>query len=165
MNSYHKDSTVLVTNSRSPNFEWHCMCRDYPLVASIDGRAIVANSAEHLYQALKFDSIADQDIILNAHNAFNSKIVAKGLAGYHDKRPDLMKVVLRLKLEQYASVLFPRLDAIYSSNKHIVEFSTKDSYWGAKPEGAYYVGDNMLGEVWRSVYNEYKQALQAGEVL
>lgn len=164
MNSYAKRDTILVTNSRSPNFEWHCMCRDFPLVATLGSRTMEVKSAEHLYQALKFETIADQDKILNARNAYTSKIVAKELPNYHDKRPDLMKQVLRLKLEQHAGILFPRLDAIYTAKKHIVEYSTRDTYWGAKPEGAYYVGENMLGEIWRSVYNEYRQELQAGGV-
>ncbi len=65
---------------------------------------------------------------------------------WHRDRVDVMRWVLRRKRE----TLPDRIDALLrrTESRPIVEFSTRDDYWGAHADAARYVGANVFGRLW-----------------
>ena len=107
-------------------------------------------SSEGLYQALKFphDTTA-QRAIAQASNGYRSKIMAyapgnKPMPGWDEVRIDAMRVALAFKLDQQ-----PRFGAmlISSAGRTIVENSSRDPFWGARPVNGGYQGSNILGKL------------------
>ena len=57
-----------------------------------------------------------------------------------------MRRVLRLKREADAAGIDAVLDA--TGERSIVEVSTRDPWWGARPVADRYAGRNVLGRLW-----------------
>ena len=68
-----------------------------------------------------------------------------------------MRWVLRMKRETNAAEIDAMLAA--TGERAIVEVSTRDAWWGAKPAGDRYRGANVLGRLWM----ELRQQLRDGD--
>ena len=61
-------------------------------------------------------------------------------------RIDKMRMALRWKYEEHPDEIADLFEA--TAGRPIVEMSTHDAFWGAKPEGEQLVGVNALGRLW-----------------
>lgn len=123
------------------------MASGYPLTVGDH----VFESSEALYQACRYPDHPDvQAEIAAEKNAFKSKLIAK--AHKAKTRPDweqgarvaVMHWAIRVKLirhlDRFGEVL------LSTGMRPIVEFSSKDGFWGALPQrDGTLVGENMLG--------------------
>ena len=109
------------------------------------------SGTEALYQALKFPEDAGaQRAIAAASNGMEAKRAAYMPRYRSSLRPDwddarvgAMRIALCMKLDQH---YFAFCDALLeTSGLRIMENSSRDSFWGAKPYGSGYRGVNMLG--------------------
>ena len=107
-------------------------------------------SSEGLYQAMKFPhSPIRQKAIATAHNGYTAKTVAYQLgeqpeSQWDDHRIDAMRFALAFKLAQNPAFATILLD---SGDHDIIESSSKDSFWGAKPVPDGLQGANILGKL------------------
>lgn len=140
------------------------MSLDVPSAAG----AVRVDSSETFYQLMKFVHRPDlQEGLLAAANAHeNGPRGGKDFATAHagDVTPDwvrglsvvAMRAALRLKLAQHRAAVTAAIAA--AGGLPIVEFSTRDAFWGAKPApGGALVGNNVLGRLWM----EIRSALEA----
>jgi ribA/ribD-fused uncharacterized protein len=112
-------------------------------------------TVEHLYQACKFPLHPNiQEQIINERSPITAKQVSRKYQhlvrqDWDSIRFEVMQWVLEIKLsqnwEKFSSLLLSTL------NKDIVEYTLKDKVWGAKPEGEYLVGQNVLGKLLSSL--------------
>lgn len=127
------------------------MCAGFPL--TIQG--IPIRTSEALYQLSRFPEYPEiQQLILSQKSPMAAKMVTKPYRTEHN-RPDwiqvrvpIMRWCLQVKLQQhpleFGSVLNQTL------GKPIVEYSRKDSFWGAIPissSGEILKGHNILGRL------------------
>ena len=124
------------------------MCSGFPLV--VNNTPI--RSAEALYQACRFPSYPElQSKIIEQSSPMIAKKVTKPYIGntrddWMDVRILIMKWVLRVKLAQNWDVFSKIL--LSTNSIDIVEVSSKDDFWGAKPHGNnIYQGVNALGRL------------------
>ena len=68
-----------------------------------------------------------------------------------------MRWVLRMKREANAAAIDDALAR--TGDRPIVEVSTRDPWWGARPAGDSYRGRNVLGRLWM----ELRQQLRDGD--
>ena len=73
------------------------------------------------------------------------------------QRVNAMRWVLRMKREADTAAIDAALAR--SGECAIVEVSTRDAWWGAKPAGDSYRGANVLGRLWM----ELRQQLRDGD--
>ena len=73
------------------------------------------------------------------------------------QRVNAMRWVLRMKREANAAAIDAALAA--TGERPIVEVSTRDPWWGARPAGDSYRGANVLGRLWM----ELRQQLRDGD--
>ena len=119
--------------------------------------------SESLYQAAKFPSRPDvQQRIAEAPTAREAAATGRtpGLGidpDWNAQRVDVMRWVLRLKREANAD----QIDAVLAAtgDQPIVEVSTRDPWWGARPVAGRYEGRNVLGRLWM----ELRQHLRDGD--
>ena len=76
---------------------------------------------------------------------------------WYEQRVNVMRWVLRMKREANAASIDAALAA--SGERAIVEVSTRDPWWGARPDGDRYRGANVLGRLWM----ELRQQLRDGD--
>lgn len=111
----------------------------------------IANT-EILYQCCRFPLFPklQQDIIA-IENPMEAKTIARKYDSYtrqdwEDVKVDIMRWCLRVKLVQNFDKFSKLLKE--TENKAIVEYSTKDSFWGAMPtEKGKLQGKNVLGRL------------------
>lgn len=114
-------------------------------------------SAEGLYQALKFPGRHDvQRSIAQQHSGMEAKRHAyrTGLAPRPDwdyRRVPAMALVLALKLDQNPDRFARALRNTGAAP--IVESSSRDAFWGAKPAGPSMAGVNALGKLLTQLRN------------
>ena len=74
--------------------------------------------------------------------------------GWNAQRVDVMRWVLRMKRETNQA----EIDAVLAAtgDRPIVEVSTRDPWWGARPVADRYEGRNVLGRLWM----EFRQQLR-----
>ena len=121
------------------------------------------STAEALYQAAKFGAAPEvQQRIANAPTAREAAAIGRSPNPGMDprwtaQRVNVMRWVLRMKREANAAAV----DAVLADTgeRAIVEISTRDAWWGAKPTGDNYRGKNVLGRLWM----ELRQHLRDGE--
>lgn len=118
------------------------------------------DTAEHLYQWLKFSSGEPSNAQVageiknapSAHEAF--KIAERNRAGrradWHKVRVGLMREVLRAKADQHEYV---RRKLLATDDRVLVEDSWRDDFWGWGPNRD---GQNMLGRLWVVIRIELK---------
>ncbi len=152
------------------------MAGGYPMtVYAEDGSSLTAKSSEALYQALRFEDeviveiwehgekrkVGVQSLILSHPSPMGCKMAMKPHIrftrpewGDNPNHPGLRQRVmwwsLLVKMAYHTDRLFSILNE--AEGRHIVEYSTKDPYWGADlaPDGRYY-GRNVLGQMWADI--------------
>ena len=123
-----------------------------PLATPIAAGPWTLVTAEHLYQACKFAGRPDvQQRIAEAPTPKDAAAIGRtpGLGidpGWNAQRVDVMRWVLRMKREANAA----GIDAVLAAtgDRPIVEVSTRDAWWGARPVADRYEGSNVLGRLW-----------------
>ena len=120
-------------------------------------------ASEGLYHALRFPGQTEIHDAINAcENAYEAKLKAyeyidQTRPDWQDVKVGFMEDVLRLKIEQH-SALDIILDLTF--DLEIVEKSSKDDFWGAKPDGnGNLVGENVLGLLWMLIRSERRLGL------
>ena len=142
---------------------WGAFSNFAPLAAPIDAGPWMFSTSEHLYQAGKFGAAPDvQQRIARAPTAREAAAIGRGTSAgldpdWNAQRVNVMRWVLRMKREANAAGIDAALAA--TGSRAIVEVSTRDPWWGAKPAGASYRGQNVLGRLWM----ELRQQLSDGD--
>lgn len=122
-------------------------------------------TAEALFQALRFDDEKIRMAIWEQTSPMAAKMIAKK---YRDRmviRPrdeqdvENMGLVLMLKIEQHPEI---RRMLLETGDAELIEDCTKRAsesglFWGAKREGGYWVGGNMLGKLWMELREEVRR--------
>ena len=142
---------------------WGAFSNFAPLAAHIAAGPWTFSTSEHLYQAAKFGAApAVQRRIAGAPTAREAAAIGRGATAgldprWNEQRVNVMRWVLRMKREANAAAIDAALAA--TGERAIVEVSTRDPWWGAKPAGVSYRGANVLGRLWM----ELRQQLHDGD--
>ncbi len=134
-----------------------------PLAAPIVAGPWTFPTSEHLYQAAKFSAAPEvQRRIAGAPTAREAAGIGRGTGigmdpCWNAQRVNAMRWVLRMKREANPAAIDHALAR--TGERAIVEVSTRDPWWGAKPAGDSYRGANVLGRLWM----ELRQQLRAGD--
>lgn len=141
------------------------MSRAFPL--KIYGTRI--RTTEHLYQAMRFPQSPEiQSEVLEAKKPRAAKLVARAhddltRDDWFEVRVNIMRWCLSIKLAQHLTRFGELLDA--SGSRPIVEFSKRDSFWGAAPDGdRQLVGQNVLGQLLDECRLKLRQARELNNV-
>ena len=163
--TYIKSKAVVFRTTTGEFGALSNMAPDYPVI--INGLRIP--TIEALYQACRYPDFPEiQTVILDQMSPMTAKMKSKK---YTDKtredwervRVSIMRWCLRTKLAQN----WQRFGAILrkTDDKPIVEESTKDEFWGAKPnDDGTLIGMNVLGRLLMELRQEYKE-IEAGSRL
>ena len=152
-----------VCDFRHTRAEWGVFSNFQPLAVPIAAGPWTFSTSEAVYQAAKFAARPDiQQRIADAPTARNATAIGRTPSlgidpGWNAQRVDVMRWVLRLKREANAA----EIDAVLAATggRPIVEVSTRDPWWGARPVAERYEGKNVLGRLWM----ELRQQLRDGE--
>jgi ribA/ribD-fused uncharacterized protein len=152
-----KDWNLATTNwfwkTRETNGFLSNMCAGYPLTFGTSrGRKVSFHTSEALYQAARFSSHPlVQEQIAQEKNPMRGKMIARKFndltrPDWFDIRVSVMKWVVYQKWFQHQSFR-DKMAALDMG--HIVEFSSKDDFWGAKPtqRAGIVHGANVLGQI------------------
>ena len=131
-----------------------------PLAAPIAAGPWTFSTSEALYQAAKFG--ADPTVqrrIAVAPTPREAAAIGRGeRAGldprWNEQRVNVMRWVLRMKREANAASIDDAL--VRSGERAIVEVSTRDPWWGARPDGDRYRGANVLGRLWMEIRRQLR---------
>ncbi len=160
MRIYDRDEVCAFRFTRAA---WGEFSNFAPLAAPIAAGPWTFSTSEHLYQAAKFGAApAVQRRIAGAPTAREAAAIGRGeRAGldprWNEQRVNVMRWVLRMKREANAAAIDAALAR--SGERAIVEVSTRDPWWGARPDGDRYRGANVLGRLWM----ELRQQLRDGD--
>jgi ribA/ribD-fused uncharacterized protein len=152
---------IVFCKTTEPYGWLHNMCSGFPI--SYDGTLWL--SSEHLYQAHRFDNIRERDYIASKKNGFLAKQTCRQLlengSGYPAEiwdfvKVDIMYFCLQLKFGSHENI---RRSLIDTHPLPLVEYSTKDSFWGAKKVGGKLVGKNTLGKLLMKLRLEFMNAV------
>lgn len=110
-------------------------------------------TTEHAYQAAKFNDQAIATQIRNARSAHDAKAIARQhnadvRKDWDDIRVDVMREILRIKIEQHPYVKRKLLE---TEAREIIENSPHDAFWG---RGVDWKGTNWLGKLWMELRAE-----------
>jgi ribA/ribD-fused uncharacterized protein len=120
-------------------------------------------TAEAMFQALRFESIATRRVIAAFKSPMAAKMYAKSrrremtVDPQSDQDIENMRLVLRTKIAQHP---YLRAELILTGKAKIIEDCTKRQrgsglFWGmAKRENGTWFGSNSLGDLWESVRAE-----------
>ena len=142
---------------------WGVFSNFAPLAAPVAAGPWTFRWSEGLYQAAKFAAApAVQQRIARARTAGEAAAIGRGTAAgmnpdWMAQRVNAMRWVLRMKREADTAAIGAALAR--SGERAIVEVSTRDAWWGAKPAGDSYRGANVLGRLWM----ELRQQLRDGD--
>ena len=142
---------------------WGAFSNFAPLAVPIAAGPWTFATSEHLYQAAKFAAApAVQQRIASAPTARAAAAIGRGTSAgldprWNAQRVNVMRWVLRMKREANPTLIDAALAA--TGERPIVEVSTRDAWWGAKPAGGSYRGANVLGRLWM----ELRQQLRDGD--
>lgn len=135
------------------------MASGFPLLIN----RVSIKTSEALYQACRFPHLPSiQRIIIDAKSPMTAKMLSKPHRPYSRKdwlyvRVKIMQWCLRIKLaqnlEKFSSLL------LATKNLPIVEYSNKDSFWGARfnREQDCFIGLNVLGRLLMGLRLELQQ--------
>ena len=157
MRIYNRDEVCPFRFTRA---EWGEFSNFAPLAAPIVAGPWSFSTSEHLYQAAKFAAAPDvQRRIASAPTAREAATIGRRTAGlspdWHAQRVNAMRWVLRMKREANAAQVDAALTR--SGDRPIVEVSTRDLWWGAKPGGDTYRGENVLGRLWMELRQQLRE--------
>lgn len=126
-------------------------------------------TSEHLYQASKFlnskkeGAVKAFQKILDADSPYLAKKAAhQNRDSYRSEwRLPSFKIytmykILSAKALQHADI---RETLFKTGNRHIIEISLNDDFWGATTNGVYVTGENHLGFQWMRVRSEIWQQI------
>jgi ribA/ribD-fused uncharacterized protein len=107
-------------------------------------------TAEHYYQAHKFEGLAYANVILSAasgQDAYNqgNRWLKKKVKDWKEKRRVWMTRALYRKVMEYDEV---KASLLETADSLIIETSLYDHFWGI---GRDQRGQNMLGKVWMDI--------------
>ena len=140
---------------------WGQLSNFQPLSIPIPAGSWTFATSEHLYQAAKFAARPDlQERIAKAPTAKEAKAIGGTRSGginpgWHRMRIDVMRWVLRRKRETNRDEIDRVLAA--TGDRPIVEVSTRDAFWGARPIGERYEGRNALGRLWMELRRQLRE--------
>ena len=140
---------------------WGAFSNFQPLAVPIVAGPWSFGTSEALYQACKFPARPDiQRRIAEAPTAREAAAIGRspGLGidpGWNAQRVDVMRWVLRMKREANVA----EIDAVLAeTGEHpIVEVSTRDAWWGARPVADNYEGHNVLGRLWMELRQQLRE--------
>ena len=163
MRVYARNQVCGFRFSRAPNGE---LSNFFPLALPIAAGPWLLPTAEHLYQAAKYAARPDvQQRIAEAPTAREAAAIGRtrGLGidpGWNGQRVNVMRWVLRMKREANAG----EIDAVLAAtgDRPIVEVSTRDPWWGARPVADRYEGRNVLGRLWMELRQHLREDEPAG---
>ena len=118
-------------------------------------------TSEAVYQAAKFAARPEiQQRIAEAPTAREAAAIGRtpGLGidpGWNAQRVDVMRWVLRMKREANQDEIDALLAA--TGERPIVEVSTRDPWWGARPVADRYQGNNVLGRLWMELRQQLRE--------
>ncbi len=141
---------------------WGALSNFQPLAVPILAGPWSFGTSEAAYQACKFPSHPDvQQRIAAAPTARQAAVIGRtpGLGihpGWNAQRVDVMRWVLRMKREANRDEIDALLAA--TGERPIVEVSTRDTWWGARPVGDRYEGNNVLGRLWMELRQHLREA-------
>ncbi len=150
---YEPAECIVIRKGSDPFGELLNMTGGFPVVW--DNRTW--KSTEALYQAARFpDNFKLQEEIRHASNGFTAKLVAKAHAnetrdGWIEDKINVRAMLqcLGLKYTQHEAI---REVIARVAGRQIVEFSTRDDFWGAKPQpNGTLIGKNVLGQMWTGI--------------
>ena len=139
---------------------WGELSNFHPLAAPIAAGPFRFVTSEALYQAAKFGAHPDvQRRIAEAPTPREAAAIGRtpGLGldpGWNAQRVDAMRWVLRMKREANRA----EIDAVLAATgeRAIVEVSTRDPWWGARPVADRYEGRNVLGRLWMELRHQLR---------
>ena len=142
--------------------QWDAFSNFQPLAVPIAAGPWTFRYSEAVYQAGKFGSRPDvQQRIAQAPTAREAAAIGRTPSlgidpGWNARRVDVMRWVLRMKRESNAA----EIDAVLAATGHrpIVEVSTRDPWWGARPVADRYEGRNVLGRLWMELRQHLRDA-------
>ena len=156
--TYQKGKCAFFMRSRDQYGKLSNMTFGFPL--KVNGMQF--QGPEGLYQALKFPHnprhqarIAQQQSGMEAKKtAYQNPDVRPD---WEEIRVDAMAYTLAVKLQQHPSAFGEEL--LSTKKLPIVEMSTRDSFWGAKPEqgATTLIGTNILGQLLTSIRDELRE--------
>ena len=140
---------------------WGAFSNFQPLTVPIVAGPWSFGTSEAVYQAAKFAARPDvQQRIAEAPTARETAAIGRtpGLGidpGWTAQRVDVMRWVLRMKREANAA----EIDAVLTATgeRAIVEVSTRDPWWGARPVADRYEGKNVLGRLWMELRQQLRE--------
>ena len=149
-----------VCSFRLTRAAWGAFSNFQPLAVPIAAGPWTFATSEHAYQACKFPARPDvQQRIAEAPTAREAAAIGRtpGLGidpGWNAQRVDVMRWVLRMKREANRA----EIDAVLAAtgNRPIVEVSTRDPWWGARPVADRYEGRNVLGRLWMELRQQLR---------
>ena len=140
---------------------WGELSNFFPLAAPIAAGPLRFATSEALYQAAKFAARPDvQRRIAEAPTPKAAAAIGRtpGLGldpGWNAQRVDVMRWVLRMKREANRAAIDAVLAA--TGERAIVEVSTRDPWWGARPVADRYEGRNALGRLWMELRHQLRE--------
>ena len=152
-----------VCSFRFTGAQWGAFSNFQPLAVPIIAGPCTFGTSEAVYQACKFAAHPDvQQRIAEATTPAQAAAIGRtpGLGidpGWNGQRVDVMRWVLRLKREANPVEIDALLAA--TADRPIVEVSTRDPWWGARPVAGRYEGRNVLGRLWM----ELREQLRGGD--
>ena len=140
---------------------WGAFSNFQPLAVPILAGPWSFRTSEAAYQACKFPARPDvQQRIAEAPSAREAAAIGRtpGLGidpDWNAQRVDVMRWVLRMKREANAA----EIDAVLAATgeRPIVEVSTRDPWWGARPVADRYEGHNVLGRLWTELRHQLRK--------
>ena len=160
MRIYNRDEVCPFRFTREA---WGGFSNFAPLAAPIPAGPWTFSTSEALDQAAKFAAAPDiQRRIACAPTAREAAAIGRGTSDglypdWNAQRVNVMRWLLRMKREAIAAAIDAALAP--SGDRPIVEVSTRDPWWGAKPAGDTYRGENVLGRLWMKL----RQQLRDGD--
>ncbi len=158
MRSYEREKSC---GFRFTAAAWGELSNFFPLATPIAAGPWLFTTSESAYQACKFPGRPDvQQRIAEASTAREAAAIGRtpGLGidpGWNEQRVDVMRWVLRMKRETNAA----EVDAVLAATgeRPIVEVSTRDPWWGARPVSDRYEGHNVLGRLWMELRQQLRE--------
>lgn len=127
----------------------------YPSPLRFEG--ILYPTAEHAYQASKFDDVKTKELIKKARGPDEAKKLGHSLPicdGWHDKKIDIMRCIIKEKFEN--PFLRPLLLSTGNSEL-ILNNKWNDKFWGVCRG----IGENWLGKILMEERNRIKEEMAA----
>ena len=140
---------------------WGAFSNFQPLAVPIMAGPWSFGTSEAVYQACKFPAHPDvQQRIAQAPTTREAAAIGRtsGLGidpGWNAQRVYVMRWVLRQKREANAAEIDAALAE--TGERPIVEVSTRDPWWGARPVADRYEGHNVLGRLWMELRQQLRE--------